>query len=279
MKGKGWYGDRERHSLASKGIRTSEIMEYKRRGDYPSLKLINELDNDLNSECANGIIDSLKSGYASVKEKYASAKESYAEKKESAKEGYEDWKKGAKQKYASVKKKAGQVKDIASDVGKIAKNVATDVATMGAEMMEGASAFINMVETIPEPSEKAKVLEEEIYKIDSDIALVRRRIKDRKEEIRNKRRAEDRAFDDWLKLERESYKELTNSIKAFAIGKDQVDYQLRVAEINFQARVQEKQNQLNVSRVEDVIDIRYMTDLISDLDDLKKELNRIKKKS
>ena len=279
MKGKGWYGDRERHSLASKGIRTSEIIEYKRRGDYPSLKLINELDNDLNSECANGIIDSLKSGYASVKEKYASAKESYAEKKESAKEGYEDWKKGAKQKYASVKKKVGQVKDIASDVGKIAKNVATDVATMGAEMMEGASAFINMVDTIPEPSVKAKVLDEEIYKLDSDIALVRRRIKDRKEEIRTKRRAEDRAFDDWLKLERESYKDLTNSIKAFAIGKDQVDYQLRVAEINFQARVQEQQNQLNVSRYEDVVDIRYMTKLISDLDGLKKELNRTKKKS
>ena len=63
---KGWYGDSHRHSLASRGIKTTTKINYIQYKQNPSDKLINELEYELTSLCANGLAKKKKAKKSST---------------------------------------------------------------------------------------------------------------------------------------------------------------------------------------------------------------------
>lgn len=245
---KGWYGDSHRHSLASRGIKTTDHRDIKQYKQVPRIELVNELENDLESLYACGIMSKLKSAYSGIKKSYTATKKSYKQTK-------------------------AQAKNVGKAFTGIAKMGIKDAGQMFKEMGDSAS-LLQLKDTPATPSVVKTTLKNETVKIDNDIKTLDGKIRERRKEIRAEESQDKKDFREWYDVEKDAYELSKDSVYSSGMDDKDKDYELRKQEIEFKANIEQNKHLLNSNRGVNDADIEHMRDLQSDLKRLRREIKK-----
>jgi len=282
---KGWYGDSTRHSLASRGIRTTDQRQFIQYRQEPSCELINGLENEMQSVCANGILKKAKTkvkktvkkakeGIQTVKDKTVKkAKDTREEFQDSFKK--ENIKKDFKEKKEAVKKTGSILKETGAVIGNLALLGTQELIKMGKEMADSGSLFFDIPEDETAMKPEIKVaLKNEIIKIDADIKTIDKRINEKRKEISEEERQDRKDFNEWYEAEKDAYKQVKEGIQGSGMNERDMKYELRKEEIEFKARVEKNKHLLRSFEESNDADIEYLRDFKNDLKRLRNEINK-----
>ena len=308
---KGWYGDKERHSLASRGIKTSIKTNYIQYKQEPSDELVNELEHDLQSLYANGFLKNRKVKKEvkrlkkeSTKEAKTTIKTSTAEVKKlkkdlEGKEGIErekiesdiKWEESKvdnskskldidKRHEKSLREKKREditkdVKSVLSTVGSAVLSGTKELIQMGKEMKDSSSIFMDIPEDETAlPQATIVALKNETIKIDNDIKVIDQKTRDKKKEINEKEKQDKEEFIDWYKGEKYAYEQTVEGLHGSGMDNRELRYELEKEEILFKAKIEKNKHLLYSMRAENDADIELLRDLKTDLRRLKGEIKK-----